>query len=120
MATPITVGDVVLVHEEGLPRSFWKLAKVEEVITGRDGQPRGAVLRVPAKNGQTTTLRRPLQLLYPLEGRRRCDEVEDTSENTEKDHQEPQEQEQPSLRRPKRQAAAQAQDWIAACLTELT
>ena len=57
-ATPITVGDVVLVHEEGLPRGFWKLAKVEEVITGRDGQPRGDVLRLPAKNGQTTTLRR--------------------------------------------------------------
>ena len=34
---------------------------------GKDGRVRGAVLKHPAKDGQTTLLHRPLQLLYPLE-----------------------------------------------------
>lgn len=61
------VGDIVLLYDDALPRSFWKLARVLELITGRDGKTRGAVVEVPAKNSGTTTLRRPLQLLYPLE-----------------------------------------------------
>lgn len=33
---PITVGDIVLVHDEDQPRGFWKLGRVEKVITGKD------------------------------------------------------------------------------------
>ena len=66
-ASTIEVGDDVLLYDDALPRSFWKLARVLELITGRDGKPRGAVVKVPAKSGGTTTLRRSLQLLYPLE-----------------------------------------------------
>lgn len=40
----VSVGDVVVVHEEGLPQGFWKLGKIEEVIPGRDGKVRGAVV----------------------------------------------------------------------------
>lgn len=57
----------MLVHNEHQPRGFWRLAQVKETIVGKDGQVRGAVLKLPAKNGQTTLLCRPLQLLYPLE-----------------------------------------------------
>ncbi len=66
-ASTIEVGDVVLQHDDSLPRSFWKLARLVELITGRDGKTRGAVVKVPYRSGRTITLRRPLQLLYPLE-----------------------------------------------------
>ena len=65
--TPVKPGDVVLVYDESHPRAFWKLARVQRLIIGRDGLPRGAVLRLPRKNGQQTTLQRPLQLIHPLE-----------------------------------------------------
>lgn len=64
-ATTICVGDIVLVHDDA-PRALWKLAKVEEVVTGRDGHNRGAVIWVPGKN-HSKLLRRPIQRLYPLE-----------------------------------------------------
>ena len=64
---PVSVGDIVLVHDESLPRGFWKIAMIEELITGQDGMVRGAVVRQTTRARQPTTLRRPLQLLYPLE-----------------------------------------------------
>ena len=63
---PVTVGEVVLIHKDGTPRSFWKLGRVKELLVGPDGKPRGAILKVAGK-GQRTTLKRSLRLLYPLE-----------------------------------------------------
>ena len=63
----LTAGDVVLVHDQDRPRRFWKLARVQGLITGRDGVVRGASLKVASPNGPPTILQRPLQLLYPLE-----------------------------------------------------
>lgn len=68
-AKPVSVGDIVLVHDEQ-PRGFWRLAKVIETVPGHDGQIRGAILRV-AGTTRPSTLRRPLQLLYPLEVKER-------------------------------------------------
>ena len=65
--TPIAVGDMVVVHDEERPRGFWRLAKVEHLITGADGLVRGATIRVKPKSRRSSTLRRPIQLLYPLE-----------------------------------------------------
>ncbi len=65
-AEPVSKGDVVLVHDDK-PRGFWRLARVLETVAGRDGRIRGAVLRVSSPTGRPSTLRRPLQLLYPLE-----------------------------------------------------
>ena len=62
----VSVGDIVIIHDEGLPRGFWKLGKVEKLIAGRDSAVRGAVLRLSSGTG---TLQRPIQLLYPLEVR---------------------------------------------------
>ena len=64
---PIKVGDVVVVHSSEQPRAFWKLGRVVEVVRGRDGQIRGAKLRVSGKGRQATTLHRPIQRLFPLE-----------------------------------------------------
>jgi hypothetical protein len=66
-ASTVKVGDIVLLHDDSLSRSFWKLARVQELITGQDGKTRGAVVKVPASDGKITTFRRPLKLLYPLE-----------------------------------------------------
>ena len=60
----IAVGDMVLVHEDSKPRGFWK---VESLTTGADGLTRGAVVMATSSVNRPTVLRRPLQLLYPLE-----------------------------------------------------
>ena len=36
--TDVEIGDVVVVHSENHPRGFWKLAQVEQTITGHDGK----------------------------------------------------------------------------------
>ena len=58
----IKIGDVVLV-QENLPRSRWRLALVEKLIEGRDGCCRAA--QVKLANGNR--IQRPLQLLFTLE-----------------------------------------------------
>ena len=92
-----------MLHDDSKPRGFLKLARVKELLKGRDLQVRGAVVVVPGKNGRTKTLNRPVQRLYPLEA---CDPKlsEDNSEL-------------PELTvsvRPKRKAAMSARDWIKA------
>ena len=80
-AIHISVGDVVVVYDEK-PRGYWKLARVEEVIPGRDGQIRGAVVRV-ISGGNTSVLRQPLQKLYPLEVSTQTDGRKDASDTLE-------------------------------------
>ena len=63
----VSVGDVVIIHDENLPRSFWKLGRIQDLIIGKDGQTRGATVSIAGKNRRFTSLNRPLQLLYPLE-----------------------------------------------------
>jgi len=70
----VSIGDVVIVHDEDQPRGKWRIGKVENLITGSDGCVRGAVVRVKTKGGRTSTLRRPVQRLYPLEVQCKDDE----------------------------------------------
>eukprot|EP00731_Ephydatia_muelleri_P014947 Em0008g667a len=63
----VSCGDIVIVHDESIPRGFWKLGQVQEVHSGPDGLPRSALVRVVTRDRQHTLLKRPLQLLYPLE-----------------------------------------------------
>lgn len=62
----IKVGDVVVVHSDKHPRTFWKTGVIEQLLGGQDGLVRGAKVRVRSGNG-SILLNRPLQLLYPLE-----------------------------------------------------
>ena len=64
---PVAIGDVVVVQESDQPREFWKLAKVENLITGSDGLVRGVRIRTQTAGNRPTYLQRPVQLLYPLE-----------------------------------------------------
>ena len=61
---PISEGKIVIVFEEGAPRHSWRL---EQVIVSPDGMVRSAAVRVFSKQGHPTTLRQPVQHLYPLE-----------------------------------------------------
>ena len=65
--TPVSVGDVVVVHHETLPCGFWRLGKVDDVVTGRDGYVRGAKVKVAKKGRGSVMLYRPIQRLFPLE-----------------------------------------------------
>ena len=40
---------------------------MKQLIKGRDGRMRAAILGVSSGDGQTSTFQRPIQLLYPLE-----------------------------------------------------
>lgn len=61
--TTLKVGDVVLIGEDNTPRQTWKLGRITELFTGRDGLVRSCRVRTPSG----TLLRRPIQLLYCLE-----------------------------------------------------
>ncbi|XP_055906234.1 uncharacterized protein LOC129941590 isoform X1 [Eupeodes corollae] len=59
----LQVGDVVLVEDSSLPRPLWHLAVIQTVFPGRDGKIRACEIRLSSGS----ILRRPIQLLYPLE-----------------------------------------------------
>ena len=64
---PIKVDDVVLLKEDSTPRIFWKLAVVQELITGKDGHVRNAKVKVLNNSGKPVLLKRSISHLIPLE-----------------------------------------------------
>jgi hypothetical protein len=76
----ITVDDVVLIKDdEPAPRTQWRIGRVLELVRGRDGQVRGARLKVLSKAGKQSSVHRPVQRLIPFEIR------EKSAVNSEKD-----------------------------------
>ena len=63
----ISVGDVVTVFEDNLPRSQWRRGRVEQLIPGADNCVRAAVVKVITKSARPMTVKRPVQKLFPLE-----------------------------------------------------
>ena len=57
-------GDVVIIHEDFVPRALWKMGVILDVLPSKDGCVRGAVVKV-GKTG--TIINRPVTKLYPLE-----------------------------------------------------
>ena len=53
----ISLGEVVLI-EDKLPRSKWKLAVVDELLQGRDGKIRGCKLRIISRNSKILYMNR--------------------------------------------------------------
>ena len=74
-ATAIEEGEVVILKETGRPRSQWKLGKVSKLLTAKDGQTRGVEVQVVDTKGKLMTLKRAIELLYPLEIREEKEEV---------------------------------------------
>ena len=65
---PVKKGQIVLLQEENVKRGQWKVAVVDDVIYGKDGEPRGAVVRKSSgRRGRLELSHRTLQKLYPLE-----------------------------------------------------
>ena len=59
---PLKVGEVVLVADDREKRLNWKMGVVRQLIIGRDGRCRAAIVQV--KSGMLT---RPVRKLYKLE-----------------------------------------------------
>jgi len=57
-----SVGEVAILQDQ-TPRTQWKLCRIEELISGKDGMVRAVKVRM----GNGTILRRPIQHLYSLE-----------------------------------------------------
>ena len=62
----VKLGEIVLV-EDKMPRSQWKMGVVDELYTGRDGHVRGCKLRIVTRNNKVYYLNRPVNKLYPME-----------------------------------------------------
>ncbi len=77
-----SVGDIVVVHDERLPRGLWKLGRIVSVMKGRDDLIRGATVKIGVTDGQSILLNRPIQLLYPLEVRSQEKPEQDDKEKT--------------------------------------
>ena len=73
----VSIGDVVLVHEDNAMRSNWKKGKVVEQIVGKDSVERDAKLRFITK-GKPIIVNRAVQKLHPLEV---SSALKDVSEN---------------------------------------
>ena len=60
-------GDIVILKDEHTARGWWKLARVVELLVGRDNQVRAAKIWVLSSQRKPMILRRPIQVLIPLE-----------------------------------------------------
>jgi len=63
LSKSVRIGDVVLIHEDNRSRLLWRLAVVIQTYPGRDGRVRACDVRL----GSRQVLKRPVQLLFPLE-----------------------------------------------------
>ena len=77
----IKVGDVVIIEEEHQPRTSWRIAIIDRLISGHDDCVRGAVLRLP----NSTYIRRPIFKLYLIESVRKKEQFE-TYEPNQREH----------------------------------
>ncbi|XP_045210562.2 uncharacterized protein LOC123561965 [Mercenaria mercenaria] len=57
-----SVGDIVIIKDE-LPRSCWRMGRIEETQRSKDGKVRSAEVRLATGR----VIKRPVSLLYPLE-----------------------------------------------------
>ena len=109
---PVTVGDIVIVN---LLCGHWKLGIVQELFKGKDGMTRAATVKIASSDQQYSTLKRPIQLLYPLEIR--CESTNITHPET-PSVLDPAEDATKQVR-PKRTAAKKAVEVIWSWFTEL-
>ena len=100
----ISVGDVVILKNDSTKRLFWRLAIVQELLTGDDGKVRAAVIKVTDDQNKLRLLRRSIQHLIPIEVRD-CDEVSTTPISTSSNNDPVSTKEVATMTRSRRQAA---------------
>ncbi len=59
----IKIGEVVVIHDGNAKRLMWSTGVVKELLTGRDGLVRSALVKIPSGS----ILSRAVQSLYPIE-----------------------------------------------------
>ena len=62
-SSEINVNDIVLVYKK-VPRQFWRIAIVTELLPDRDSEIRGAIVEIAKTN---TILKRPVNKLFTIE-----------------------------------------------------
>ena len=65
----ISVGDIVHIFKDKIPRQCWSLGKVIRLLPGKDGITRAAEVKTHTTAKEPIILRRPNQKLFPLEVR---------------------------------------------------
>ena len=74
----VSVGDVVIIEKDKVPRFCWRMRLVERLIYGKDGTARGAVVRVFKTCREIS---RPVNKLYSTESiENKKKEMNDVSE----------------------------------------
>ena len=68
----INVNDIVLISEENLPRSAWRIGIIQELIIGKDKCIRGGTVSFPRTNSVKS---RPVNKLFPIGTIHNCVEV---------------------------------------------
>ena len=58
-----TEADIIIVKEDNMSRSSWKLGKIMHLIPGRDLKVQSTEIQLPSR----TTISRYINYLYPLE-----------------------------------------------------
>ena len=61
------VSDIVIVHDDHLPRELWKLGRILDVMKGRDGQISGATIKMARKDGREGPTVIPVKGQEPIE-----------------------------------------------------
>ena len=56
------IGDVILIRDN-LPRGSWRMGRIHELISSKDGQIKSAKVLLPSNK----IIGRPLNLMYPIE-----------------------------------------------------
>lgn len=78
LITPtVAVGDIVFLKDKGTAKCWWKLARVVELIQGKDNVVRAAKIRIMNNDPKRkpSILTRPIQLLIPTEVTSRQEEA---------------------------------------------
>ena len=96
------IGDVILIKDD-LPRGMWKIGRIHELVTSRDGQTRSAKIKLPSNK----TVGRPLNLLYPVECSRERDNEVETKQTNEHSRPKP-ENDLTRRQQPRRESAIKA------------
>ena len=60
-----SVGDVVIILDDNVPRCRWRMGKIERLIRGKDDNIRGASVKTTSNSGHISFLDR--QKLFPVE-----------------------------------------------------
>ena len=115
---PIWEGQIVTVYEKGAPRLLWKLGRIERLISSADEKVRSAVIRVASKSGHSSTLRCPIQHLFPLEVEHSERATLPVNDITSTNSQASGVSQRDENTRPRRAAAMDARNQIAACFLD--